>query len=41
MQRILLLEDDESLNKGVSLKLNKEGYRVLSAYTISEARAIF
>ena len=31
MGKILLLEDDESLNRGISLKLKKEGYEVLSA----------
>lgn len=41
MNHILLLEDDENLNRGISLKLGKEGYRVLSAYTIREAKAIF
>lgn len=41
MQKILLLEDDESLNRGISLKLGKEGYQVLSAYTIREAEEIF
>lgn len=41
MKKILLLEDDESLNRGISLKLSKEGYQVLSAYTIREANALF
>lgn len=41
MKSILLLEDDENLNRGISLKLGKEGYSVLSAYTIMEAKAIF
>lgn len=41
MKKILLLEDDENLNKGISLKLSKEGYRVFSAYTMSEAKAVF
>lgn len=31
MKSILLLEDDESLNRGISLKLKKEGYQVFSA----------
>jgi two-component system, OmpR family, response regulator VicR len=38
---ILLLEDDENLNKGISLKLNKEGYRVLSAFSKREAEDIW
>lgn len=41
MKTILLLEDDESLNKGISLKLKKEGYHVLSAYGVSEAEIFF
>lgn len=41
MKKILLLEDDESLNRGISLKLDREGYQVFSAYTIQEAKAIF
>lgn len=41
MKHILLLEDDENLNNGISLKLRKEGYQVFSAYTFREAIAIF
>ncbi len=41
MKSILLLEDDENLNRGIRLKLSKEGYRVFSACTISEAESIF
>ena len=41
MKKILLLEDDESLNRGISLKLSKEGYQVLSVYTIREAMSMF
>ena len=41
MKKILVLEDDEKLNRGISLKLNKEGYQVLSAYTIQEAKVLF
>ena len=41
MKHILLLEDDENLNRGISLKLSKEGYHVFSACTISEAKSIF
>ncbi|MCM1266886.1 MAG: response regulator transcription factor [Bacteroidales bacterium] len=36
-QEILLLEDDDSLNHSVSLKLKKEGYTVHSAFTVKEA----
>lgn len=38
---ILILEDDESLNNGITYKLNKEGYNVLSAMTIEEAKKLF
>ena len=41
MKCILLLEDDENLNRGITLKLSKEGYHVISAFSISEARSIF
>lgn len=40
-QEILLLEDDDSLNHSVSLKLKKEGYTVRSAYTVKEALSLF
>ncbi|MGL5507090.1 MAG: response regulator transcription factor, partial [Paraclostridium sp.] len=38
---ILILEDDESLNTGITFKLKKEGYNVLPAMTIEEARQLF
>ena len=41
MKQILLLEDEESLNRGISFKLKKEGYQVLQAYTIAEAKSLF
>lgn len=37
MNNILLLEDDKSLNRGISFKL-KEGYNVFSAFGIEEAK---
>lgn len=40
-QEILLLEDDDSLNHAVSLKLKKEGYTVYSAFTMAEALWFF
>lgn len=40
MAKILLLEDDESLNRGISLKLTKEGYEVLRAVGVSEAKKL-
>lgn len=41
MKTILLLEDDESLNRGIALKLEKEGYRVCSAHGVTEAKKLF
>ena len=37
MNTIMLLEDDENLNKGISLKLRREGYLVISAFKQAEA----
>lgn len=37
MINILLLEDDKSLNRGITLKLQKEGYEVYSAFGVTEA----
>ena len=39
MHTILLLENDESLRHGISFKLEKEGYRVISAGTIQGGKA--
>lgn len=41
MRTILLIEDDENLNRGISLKLNKEGYRMLSASNLAEAERLW
>lgn len=41
MNTILLVEDDTSINRGISFKLNKEGYEVFSAKTIAEADTLF
>ncbi len=40
MAKILLMEDDESLRRGIGLKLEKEGYEVLSARGVSEAEKL-
>lgn len=40
MNNILIVEDEENLNRGIKLKLEKEGYRVFAAFTVSEARAV-
>lgn len=36
MQKILLLEDDLNLNRGIALLLSQEGYEVRQVYTIKE-----
>lgn len=41
MASILLLEDEESVNRGIKFTLEKEGYTVHSAETIKEAWKIF
>lgn len=41
MREILLLEDDEALNRGITLTLQKAGYQVTSAFTVSQARKFF
>ena len=40
MKRILIVEDDKILNKGVTFALKKEGYEVVSAYSKSEGNEI-
>lgn len=40
-QKILLIEDEESLNRGISLKLAREGYEVYSAATLDQADRLF
>ena len=39
--RILLVEDDASLNRGISVILKKEGYEVYTAASIAEAKKLF
>lgn len=41
MAAILVLEDDESVNRGIEFTLQKEGYQVYSAFTVKEAKDIF
>ena len=41
MQKILLVEDDLSLSRGVSFRLKKEGYEVFTSTKVSEALEIF
>lgn len=40
MSNILLVEDDESLNRGISFKLKKEGYNVFEVASLEGARKI-
>lgn len=40
MRKILLLEDEEVLNKGITLKLKKERYEVYSSTNIKERKHI-
>ncbi|VYU64795.1 response regulator [Clostridium tertium] len=40
MARILIVEDDKILNKGVAFALKKEGYEVVSAYSKNEGKQI-
>lgn len=41
MKHILLLEDDDSVNRGISFTLEKEGYQVFSCKNIREAQQVF
>ena len=41
MQQILLLEDDETLNRGITLTLQRAGYQVTSVFTLAQAREAF
>lgn len=38
MNRILLVEDDESVNRGITYMLEKEGYQVSACYSLNEVR---
>ena len=38
MQKILVVEDDREMNQGISYVLEEEGYRTISAHTITEGR---
>ena len=40
MAEILLVEDEESVNRGIEFTLTKEGYHVETAGTIHEAEEI-
>ena len=40
MPGILLVEDDENLNRGITFSLKKSGYEVFSAETVKKAKRI-
>ena len=39
--KIIMIEDDEGLNRGVSFALEQEGYTVVSARTLQDGKALF
>lgn len=41
MKNILLLEDEETLNRSISFLLGKENYNVHSSFNIKEANEVF
>lgn len=41
MNSILLLEDDESINRGITFVLEKDGYQVYSCETVAQANKVF
>ncbi|WP_139376023.1 response regulator transcription factor [Clostridium oryzae] len=41
MKNILLLEDEQSVNRGITFTLNKEGYQVFSCFNIRQAEEVF
>ncbi|MDU1587278.1 MAG: response regulator [Clostridium sp.] len=38
MAKVLIIEDDKALNKGVAFALKREGYEILSAYNKAEGK---
>lgn len=38
MERVLIIEDDKIINRGVAFALKKEGYEVISAYSKTEGK---
>lgn len=41
MQKILVVEDDRKLNQALCYALEKEGYEVLSAFSVGEAKQVY
>ena len=40
MPNILVVEDDENLNRGITFSLKKSGYEVFSAESVKKAKRI-
>ena len=40
MPGILVVEDDENLNRGITFSLKKSGYKVFSAESVKKAKRI-
>ena len=38
MKKILLLEDDETMNEGITMALEHDGFSVIGCFSIGEAR---
>lgn len=41
MNKILILEDEESVNRGIAFSVNKAGYEAVQCYTIKEGKTEF
>ena len=41
MPGILVVEDDENLNRGITFSLKKSGYEVFSAESVKKAKRIY
>ena len=39
--KILIIEDDSGLNRGISFALGQEGYETISAQTLQEGESLF
>ena len=39
--KILIIEDDSGLNRGISFALGQEGYKTISAQTLQEGESLF
>ena len=39
--KLLIIEDDTGLNRGISFAMEQEGYAVVSARTLREGEALF